>query len=111
MCVCNVYDIYIYITADTCVNDILITDEYVDNNKALIKNFSPSFLKHFKEICLDQLKFYNNMESYNEKKNYIMSFWKNCHSWYFPKDFSREGIKKLYSFNFTIKKFNHTSSS
>ena len=32
MCVCNVYDIYIYITADTCVNDILITDEYVDTN-------------------------------------------------------------------------------
>ena len=60
-------------TNDELIN---IADEYVDNNKALIKNFSPSFLKRFKESCLDQLKFYNNMESYSERKTYIMSFWK-----------------------------------
>ena len=55
---------------------INIADEYVDNNKALIKNFSPAFLKRFKETCLEQLKFYNSMESYDEKKKYIMGFWK-----------------------------------
>ena len=52
-----------------------IVMEYVDNNKGLIKNFSPSFLKKFKQTCFDQLKFYNSMESFKEKKNYIMSFW------------------------------------
>tara|TARA_Y100000591_G_scaffold331543_2_gene365793 strand:+ start:2709 stop:3863 length:1155 start_codon:yes stop_codon:yes gene_type:complete len=57
-------------------NDLInIVDEYVDNNKGLIKNFSLKFLKQFKEKCLDQLKFYNSMESFKEKKNYIMSYW------------------------------------
>ena len=34
MCVCNVYDIYIYIyiTADKCASDISIMDKYIDTN-------------------------------------------------------------------------------
>ncbi len=52
-----------------------IVTEYVDNNKGLNKNFSLDFLKKFKQICLDQLKFYNSFESFKEKKDYIMSFW------------------------------------
>ena len=53
-----------------------IMNEYVDNNKALIKNFSPDFLKKFKEKCMSQLKFYNSLQSFQEKKQYIMKHWK-----------------------------------
>ena len=57
-------------------NDLIsIVDEYVDNNKGLTKNFSTNFLKKFKDKCLYQLKFYNSMETYKERKKYIMTYW------------------------------------
>lgn len=54
---------------------ISIVDEYVDNNKGLTKNFSENFLKKFKDKCLYQLEFYNSMETYKERKEYIMTYW------------------------------------
>jgi serine/threonine protein kinase len=52
-----------------------IVKEYVDNNKGLIKNFSPSFIKKYKEKCLAQLKYYNSLQTFEKRKKYIMSFW------------------------------------
>jgi len=52
-----------------------IVKEFVDNNKGLIQNFSPSFIKKYKEKCLNQLKYYNSFQTFEEIKNYIMNFW------------------------------------
>ena len=52
-----------------------IVEEFVDNNKGLTKNFSEKFLLKYKNKCLKQLKFYNSLKSFHEKKNYIMSYW------------------------------------
>ena len=52
-----------------------IVEEYVDNNKGLIQNFSPFFIKKYKEKCVNQLKYYNSLQTFEERKKYIMSFW------------------------------------
>tara|TARA_B110000967_G_C18817335_1_gene526823 strand:+ start:247 stop:1404 length:1158 start_codon:yes stop_codon:yes gene_type:complete len=52
-----------------------IVKEFVDNNKGLIQNFSPMFIKKYKEKSVNQLKFYNSFETFEERKKYIMGFW------------------------------------
>ena len=47
---------------------------YVENNKGINKNFSPTFLKKFEKMCLDQLKVYNDMK-FEERVKFIMNFW------------------------------------
>lgn len=53
-----------------------IANNVVDSNKALIRNFSPSFLKNYKKKCYKQLLYYESFKSFKEKKDYIMKFWK-----------------------------------
>ena len=55
------------------LNDIAET--YVDNNKALQKNFSPTFLKKYKEKCMRQLEMYNKL-SFDERVKKILKYWK-----------------------------------
>ena len=52
-----------------------IVKEFVDNNKGLIQNFSPFFIKKYKEKCVNQLKYYNSFQTFEERKKYIMGFW------------------------------------
>ena len=52
-----------------------IVEEFVDSNKGLTKNFSHNFLSKYKDKCLKQLKFYNNLNTFQEKKKYIMRYW------------------------------------
>ena len=47
---------------------------YVENNKGINTNFSPSFLKSYEKICLEQLKIYNQMR-FDERVKYLMNFW------------------------------------
>jgi tRNA A-37 threonylcarbamoyl transferase component Bud32 len=54
---------------------IELATKYVNENKALNKNFSPWFLKKYKEKCIRQLKKYNNMKYMNRIK-YLFSYWK-----------------------------------
>ena len=48
---------------------------YVENNKGINKNFSPTFLKKFEKNCLIQLKLYNQMK-FDERVKFIMNYWK-----------------------------------
>lgn len=48
---------------------------YVENNKGINKNFSPTFLKKFEKNCLAQLKLYNQMK-FDERVKFIMNYWK-----------------------------------
>ena len=48
---------------------------YVDNNKALQKNFSPDFLKKYKKKCINQLEMYNKL-SFDERVKKILKYWK-----------------------------------
>lgn len=52
-----------------------IVNEFVKNNRALQKNFSPEFLKKYKEKCLKQLIKYNAIE-FNDRINKIINYWK-----------------------------------
>jgi serine/threonine protein kinase len=52
-----------------------IVETYVDNNKALQKNFSPNFLKKYKEKCMRQLEMYNEL-SFDERVKKILKYWK-----------------------------------
>ena len=47
---------------------------YVEHNKGINKNFSPSFLKSYEKVCLEQLKIYNQMR-FDERVKYLMNFW------------------------------------
>ena len=48
---------------------------YVENNKGINKNFSPTFLKKFEKNCLAQLKLYNQLK-FDERVKFIMNYWK-----------------------------------
>lgn len=48
---------------------------YVENNKGINKNFSPTFLKKFEKNSLLQLKIYNQMR-FDERVKHIMNYWK-----------------------------------
>ena len=54
-----------------------IVEEFVDNNKGITKNFSESFIKKYKNKCLVQLQKYNALKTFQDKKKYIMSYWKS----------------------------------
>ena len=47
---------------------------YVENNKALNRNFSPGFLKKFENKCLRQLEKYNSLP-FDERVMKILSYW------------------------------------
>ena len=55
------------------LNDI--AKMYVDNNKALQKNFSPGFLKKYKKKCVNQLELYNKL-TFDERVKKILKYWK-----------------------------------
>tara|TARA_B110000971_G_C20026948_1_gene509368 strand:+ start:218 stop:1420 length:1203 start_codon:yes stop_codon:yes gene_type:complete len=55
------------------LNDI--AKAYVDNNKALQKNFSPDFLKKYKKKCVNQLEIYNKL-TFDKKVKKILKYWK-----------------------------------
>ena len=54
----------------------MIVDEYVSNNKALVKNFSNGFLEKFKKKCQNQLKYYESLKTFSNKKDLIIQYWK-----------------------------------
>ena len=51
-----------------------IAEKYVMENKALNKNFSPWFLKKYKEKCIKQLKKYNEID-YMKRIKYLFNYW------------------------------------
>jgi len=51
-----------------------IAEKYVMENKALNKNFSPWFLKKYKEKCIKQLKKYNKID-YMKRIKYLFNYW------------------------------------
>ena len=51
-----------------------LAEKFTMNNKGLIKNFSPDFLKKYKEKCFFQLKKYEKL-SMNEKIEKIKGYW------------------------------------
>ena len=51
-----------------------LATKYVKENKALNKNFSPWFLKKYKEKCIRQLKKYNDMP-YMNRIEYLFGYW------------------------------------
>jgi len=52
-----------------------LASKYVKENKALNTNFSPWFLKKYKEKCVSQLKKYNEME-YMSRIKHLFGYWK-----------------------------------
>lgn len=53
-----------------------IAEKYVMENKALNKNFSPWFLKKYKEKCIKQLKKYNEID-YLKRIKHLFNYWKS----------------------------------
>ena len=51
-----------------------IAEKYVMENKALNKNFSPWFLKKYKEKCIRQLKKYNEID-YMKRIKHLFNYW------------------------------------
>lgn len=51
-----------------------IAEKYVMENKALNKNFSPWFLKKYKEKCIRQLKKYNEID-YMKRIKQLFNYW------------------------------------
>ena len=52
-----------------------IAKKYVQGNKAIQRNFSPSFLKKYEKKCYEQLEKYNKI-TYTERVEKILSYWK-----------------------------------
>tara|TARA_B100002019_G_C21151878_1_gene538682 strand:- start:243 stop:992 length:750 start_codon:yes stop_codon:yes gene_type:complete len=52
-----------------------IAKKYVEGNKAIQRNFSPSFKKKYEKKCLRQLEKYNNMVL-DRRIELILSYWK-----------------------------------
>ena len=51
-----------------------LAKKFVKNNKGLIKNFSPEFLKKYQNKCEKQLNIYNDLE-YTERVEKILNYW------------------------------------
>jgi len=70
------YLCYILNESEECNDEILqsIIDEYILNNPAFL-NFSKSFIKKYKEMSFQQLKYYNRFQS-NERIFKIIKHWK-----------------------------------
>jgi tRNA A-37 threonylcarbamoyl transferase component Bud32 len=52
-----------------------ISRKYVEGNKALQRNFSPTFLKRYEVKCINQLTKYNNTP-FDERVTLILGYWK-----------------------------------
>ena len=52
-----------------------IAKKYVEGNKALQRNFSPSFLKKYEKKCISQLEKYNSM-TFDRRIELILGYWK-----------------------------------
>ena len=52
-----------------------IAKKYVEGNKALQRNFSPTFLKKYEKKCIDQLEKYNSM-TLDRRIEKILGYWK-----------------------------------
>ena len=52
-----------------------IAKKYVEGNKALQRNFSPSFLKKYEKKCINQLEKYNAM-TFDRRIELILGYWK-----------------------------------
>ena len=52
-----------------------IAKKYVEGNKALQRNFSPSFLKKYEKKCISQLEKYNAM-TFDRRIEIILGYWK-----------------------------------
>jgi hypothetical protein len=52
-----------------------ISSKYVTGNKALQRNFSPTFLKRYEKKCTNQIVKYNELP-YAERVSLILSYWK-----------------------------------
>mgnify|MGYP001449384507 FL=1 len=52
-----------------------IAKKYVEGNKALQRNFSPSFLKKYEKKCINQLEKYNAM-TFDRRIEIILGYWK-----------------------------------
>ena len=70
------YLCYILNESEECSDEILqsIIDEYILHNPAFL-NFSKSFIKKYKEMSFQQLKYYNRFQS-NERIFKIIKHWK-----------------------------------
>lgn len=51
-----------------------ISNKFTNNNKGLIKNFSPEFLKQYEDKCFEQLKSYERLSN-SQKIKKIVGYW------------------------------------